>query len=435
MKKSISLPDFMVKANNYFSNDGPVTSKQTTTFSNNMKLPVHRWYRYSAGYSAQWAKELVALWDGRNVLDPFGGSGTTALAAQEIGRTSKAVEIHPTVARIASAKLHWNIDPEEVNNMGSTVLKVATSSHARVNIPASPLVAKCFPDQEALTRLLRIRDTVLALPNGNPVSEIAWLAFVSIIRATSPAGTAQWQYVLPNKKKSRVAEPFTAFDEIIQMFVGDMIQRQSEIGVTPSSAEILRIDARTLEGIPDNWADVVITSPPYANNYDYADALRLEQIVLGDIEGWSDLRPLRDKLVRSATQNLGRWDPSEALDSCLLEPIIDEFTPVYDELTEVRKTRGGNKAYNKMLAGYFYDNAKVFRALRQKTSPGAKVCYVVGDSAPYGVHAPVERWLGELAIAAGFKSWSFFKVRDRNNKWKNRKHNHPLHEGYLWIEG
>ena len=63
------------------------------------------------------------------------------------------------------------------------------------------------------------------------------------------------------------------------------------------------------------------------------------------------------------------------------------------------------------------------------------MCYVVGDSAPYGVHAPVEKWLGELAVAAGFNSWSFTKVRDRNTKWKNRKHNHPLHEGYLWIEG
>ena len=88
-----------------------------------------------------------------------------------------------------------------------------------------------------------------------------------------------------------------------------------------------------------------------------------------------------------------------------------------------------------MLAGYFFDNAKVFQALRRKTSSGVKVCYVVGDSAPYGVHAPVERWLGELAIAAGFSSWEFTKVRDRNTKWKNRKHTHPLHEGYLWIEG
>ena len=40
-----------------------------------------------------------------------------------------------------------------------------------------------------------------------------------------------------------------------------------------------------------------------------------------------------------------------------------------------------------------------------------------------------------LAIAAGFKSFTFEKTRDRNVKWKNRKHRVPLQEGRLWVEG
>lgn len=57
----------------------------TTTFIDNMKLPVHRWYRYSAGYSAGWAASLIRHWGAQHVLDPFAGSGTTNLAAQEQG--------------------------------------------------------------------------------------------------------------------------------------------------------------------------------------------------------------------------------------------------------------------------------------------------------------------------------------------------------------
>ena len=63
------------------------------------------------------------------------------------------------------------------------------------------------------------------------------------------------------------------------------------------------------------------------------------------------------------------------------------------------------------------------------------MCLVVGDSAPYGVHVPVERWLGELALGAGFRSWTFQPVRTRNDRWQTRKHRVPLHEGRLWIEG
>ncbi|WP_227634232.1 hypothetical protein, partial [Klebsiella pneumoniae] len=85
---------------------------------------------------------------------------------------------------------------------------------------------------------------------------------------------------------------------------------------------------------------------PYANNYDYADATRFEQIILGDIEGWSDLKALRKLLVKSATQNLSGWKSEEYLESSELSPIIKELLPVWNELSEVRKTKGGNKPYH-----------------------------------------------------------------------------------------
>ena len=64
------------------------------------------------------------------------------------------------------------------------------------------------------------------------------------------------------------------------------------------------------------------------------------------------------------------------------------------------------------------------------------MCFVVGDSAPYGIYVPVDKWLGELALSAGFNKYNFEKLRDRNTKWKNRKHRVPTaHEGRLWING
>ena len=62
-----------------------------------------------------------------------------------------------------------------------------------------------------------------------------------------------------------------------------------------------------------------------------------------------------------------------------------------------------------MIAAYFKDMAEVWMALRRATAKNAVVCFVIGDSAPYGVHVPVDRWLGELAVAAGFKSFIFEK--------------------------
>ncbi len=405
----------------------------TTTFVDNMRLPVHRWFRYSAGFSAEWAESVIREYGAQHVLDPFGGSGTTVVAAESTGATGVAVDVHPFVTRVAKAKLAWRADPEVLVKRAKEVRLEAEKGRPVTEEPPSPLIAKCFPDRPALLDLLRLRDAVERLRAGDEYDELLWLALVSIIRACSPAGTAQWQYVLPNKTKSRVAEPLSAYEARVDLFAQDMWAMRP---VLPAPAgRIVESDARTLDGVPDDWADLILTSPPYANNFDYADATRLEQSFLGEITGWGDLKPLRKKLMKSATQHMGGWNPAEALESPFLEPIRKELLTTFTELTKIKSTKGGNKAYDLMVAGYFLDSAQIWHALRRASIPGVQVCYVVGDSAPYGVHVPVERWLGELALSAGFKNWRFEKVRDRNTKWKNRKHDHPLHEGRLWIEG
>ena len=88
-----------------------------------------------------------------------------------------------------------------------------------------------------------------------------------------------------------------------------------------------------------------------------------------------------------------------------------------------------------MAAAYFRDLGLVFQALRPLCRPRASLCFVIGDSAPYCVYLDVDTWLGKLTVSAVFKSFSFEKIRDRNIKWKNRKHGIPLKKGRLWIEG
>jgi len=83
----------------------------------------------------------------------------------------------------------------------------------------------------------------------------------------------------------------------------------------------------------------------------------------------------------------------------------------------------------------FISKAQTWKALRRVCASPSEVCFVIGDSAPYGVYVPVIEWFGKLALAAGFASWSFEKLRDRNVKWKNRKHRVPLCEGHLWVRG
>jgi 16S rRNA G966 N2-methylase RsmD len=400
-----------------------------------MKLPIHKWYRYTAGFSGPWVRELIYKENVQNVLDPFGGSGTVMLEGEFAGVNTIGIEAHPYVYRIAKAKLSWQTAPKEFKDSAIRLLqKAKTKIIDKSEYPK--LIEKCYP-LEILKKLEALKEAWFESKDKTELKELNWFVITAILRTTSPVGTAQWQYIQPSKTKGKVIDVFRAFEAKVYEMAQDMSNMQRRYP-NASKSKVFMEDARNMPSVPDNWADLVITSPPYANNYDYADATRLEMTFWGDIEGWGDLQEkVRRFLVTACTQHVTslKEKADEILNSPLLTPIRDEIKDVYNELAETRLTRGGKKNYHLMIIAYFNDLSKVFQELRRVTKRDCKVCFVIGDSAPYGVYVPVEKWLGELALYAGFDSYEFEKLRDRNTKWKNRKHRVPLHEGRLWING
>ncbi|MGI6217903.1 MAG: hypothetical protein ACOYIK_09880, partial [Coriobacteriales bacterium] len=297
------------------------------------------------------------------------------------------------------------------------------------------VVLRCY-SEENLNEIDRLKHAIFQLDDGSNEHKLCWLAFLSILRPASHAGTATWQYLLPNRTKANVIDAFGAFDHQVDMMVEDMLEFSAVC--SRKDATLLQHDAREKCSELKNTVDLVVTSPPYANNYDYADATRLELSVLGEISSYGELQTkIRPHLVRSCTQMVGKQakDTFEFIEDPVLKPIHDELKSKCELMYEEKSKHGGSKNYHTMIALYFLDMANVFISLRETCKSGSRMCWVIGDSAPYGIYVPVDDWVGQLAIAAGFKEYHFEKIRDRNIKWKNRKHRVPLKEGNLWIEG
>lgn len=414
------------------------TQDYSPTFADNLSLPLHRWYRYTAGFSAVWVNQLIKeekKYGRVRIIDPFAGSGTVMLESDFEGVNSIGIEAHPYIYRIAKTKLQWHYSADKFKESALNLLKKAQAK-TKVGTEYAKLLLDCYP-LEVLQKLDSLKEAWMETPQEEVIKDFNWFVITSILRVTSPVGTAQWQYVLPGKTKAKVVDPFKAFELKVYEMYNDMRRVQNRVGDL-GKATILNEDARATLSIPDGWGQLVITSPPYANNYDYADATRLEMTFWGDIANWGDLQSnVRQYLVRACTQHVGGMGQSmeEILNDDLLLPIRSELISVYKKLESERLLHGGKKNYHWMIAAYFFDLAKVFKSLRKATSENCRMCFVIGDSAPYGIYVPVERWLGELAIGAGFTEYSFEKLRDRNIKWKNRKHTVPLKEGRLWING
>ncbi len=421
-------------------NIGRSVDATSSTFSNNMSLPIHRWFRYSAGFSGIWVRETIESRRIKNsnlhVYDPFAGSGTVLIESQLCGVDGLGLEPHPFVHKIAEAKLLWRRDAESLFKLGLALVSKARG--VKGSLSGYPvLIRKCFTDDVLLELdCLKIVWDKMASKKISDDLKVLWLLLTSILRECSHAGTAQWQYVLPNKQKAKVGKPFIVFQKKLEMFCDDIMAAKSYDN--GGKAIVIKGDARNCSGIPSNWANLVITSPPYANNYDYADATRLELCFWKEISGWSDLQEtIRKHLLRSCTQHVSGIsnDIDLLLSDPLLEPIRSEIRSVCQQLALERVNHGGKKQYHVMIAAYFKDLAACWKELRRITTKNAEVCFVIGDSAPYGIYVPVDIWLGKLALSVGFRSFNFEQTRVRNLKWKNRKHRVPLKEGRLWVKG
>lgn len=385
--------------------DRTVTDASSSTFVDNMRLPVHRWIRFSAGFSGAWAQQIIAEAAAKRqvrVLDPFTGSGTTLIAAEDAGVAAIGVEAHPFIYKLARAKLARRSDADAFRQMAKAVKSSAV--RRKPDIDHYPkLIRACYSDH-ALAELECLRCSVEALDDGSDAARLTWLTLVGILRRCSHAGTAQWQYVLPKKSKGSPANPFAAFDAFSRTILADMADAPDE---SAPRATLLQADARDCRFVPDRFATLVVTSPPYPNNYDYADATRLEMCFFKEITGWGDLQwAVRRHLVRACTQHVPERavDLHSVLSQPNLEPIRTEIASICEQLATIRLTKGGKKTYHLMVACYFHDLAQVWHALRRVCDTPSDICFVIGDSAPYGVYVPVHEWLGRLALAAGFKS-------------------------------
>mgnify|MGYP006138149509 CR=1 FL=1 len=412
------------------------------TFGKNMSLPVHRWFRYSAGYSADWVKHVIKDFKENTgleevvVLDPYSGVGTTIIAAEEVGTRAIGIEAHSFIHRVAKCKTNCNVELEDLRRAANEVLSVGLSNPRITSESDTPdLLVKAYPEPETLHQLWGLIDALKQQSYSEEISELIELAIICCVRPCSPVGTANWQYILPNKRKSNPKDVATCFNAVVNQFCSDIETKKSNAQFGELATPILG-DCRDLHDVEDASIDLVITSPPYPNNFDYADATRLELTFLGIVENWGGLHDaVRKNLMISSSQHASKVKPDSQkdLESILLAPIKDELSNAYETLSEVRKDRGGKKHYHTMCVSYMLSIAQMIKELDRVMKPtNCRADIVIGDSAPYAVHLPVDKWISTIASQYGFEI-SETHLRDRNVKWDNRVHKVLLKEVILTL--
>jgi hypothetical protein len=420
----------------------PLTPENFGTFADSKTASIHRWFQYPAGFSykaVEWILAVHSIKLGDIVYDPFVGTGTTSVVCKGRGIESLGVEAHPFVYKIAKLKTEWDYDFRRLRETADDFifqLKWGVNKAHEVDVAQVPeLVRKCF-SLGNLQRLIFIRDQIEAISDVT-IRDLFSVALTCALRNASAAATG-WPYIAP-KKRIQEKDGVACFTEQLYLMIHDLEGTPVEFRNTP--AHIKLADARK-SLLPNEVCDLSFTSPPYLNNYDYADRTRLETYFNGFASTWREItEKIRSRLIISATTQINRtaYDVNDIIIPELkaADPLIArEIQAKVSELSERRKTKGGKKSYDIMVGQYFNDLTLTLIDNYRVLKPGACFVLILGDSAPYAVYIPTEEYLGRIGLGIGFREYSITKLRARGDKWKGnpQRHHVQLKESILTLK-
>lgn len=231
----------------------------------------HPFHAYPARLHPATARALVRslqLAPGATLLDPFCGSGTVLIEAMAQGLHAEGRDLSPVAIALAEVKT-WRADGATRRELVRRAYVVADSAREALRQGrrfAAPPTEGAWYLPHTLEELaaLRVR---LAEERGELGDALRMLLSsvlvkLSLQRADSVSDRVE-KHVPPGAALHRFAYKAKELERCLAALEAAL--------PTAASRAVAEDDATSLESVASESVDGVVTSPPYANTYDYAD--------------------------------------------------------------------------------------------------------------------------------------------------------------------
>lgn len=393
-------------------------------------LPFQGWHHFKEAFAPEIVAQAVRE-SGRPVatcLDPFGGSGTTALACQFLGVAPTTIEVNPYLADLIEAKL-CAYDTDDLALDFSRVVRATTERSAGLgrfaHLPPTFI--------EAPGRLRWIFDRGVARRIASHLDAIDALARPQhrrLFRALLGGMLVSVSNVVINGKGRRYRRGWAA-RHVAPRTVDRLFRERCHAAITEIHEHcrrryrgytLLRGDCvQALASAP--CADLAVFSPPYPNSFDYTDVYNVELWMLGYLDGVDSNRTLRGSTLCSHVQIKREYQPAPRGSRRLART-----------LGHLRREREHlwSPWIPDMVGHYFHDMHRVLAQLEGRLSAHAEVWAVVGDSRYAGINIPVGRVLADFAPELGYEVVSIKPFRSMRSS-AQQGGQHELDESLLVL--
>lgn len=377
---------------------------------------MHSWYQLLEGYSYGFVRAILDKFapSSRRVLDPFCGTGTTALEACRMGKEGLYCEINPVLQFLIKVKAQALVmDDQSRKSISDALRELASNYKGHLSSVSedrrlessynSTFGDSKFFFEESFKKVLRARVVIDELYYTDPILAdfltIATLASLIPASSLKRAGDLRFR----NPKELRKMRPLESSVRSKLIEIANDISRLKQV----NSAKPLLIceDARKLGLIPPLKIDAVVTSPPYVNGTNYFRNTKVELWFLRCLHSPGDLRRFRTKTVTSGINSVQSSARARARVNC-------------PELRDVVEELEGN-AYDRripiLVESYFADLNEIFGGLDAHMCNGGLLAVDIGDSIYAGVHVPVDRILVSVLEEKGYSKEDEILLRKRQS--------------------
>lgn len=411
-------------------------NRKLVSYQANKTMQVHSWLKYKEGFSAQLVEIFLdefGIESGQKILDPFAGSATTLLVAQDRGIDALGIEILPVCHLAWLAKSNYQeYDLKELGRVRQW-LQETTPGQNEYGFQHITITESAFPLEQELRLNWYIEqfDQMNVNDLTRPLLRFLLMSVLEDISYTRKDGQyLRWdsrstkahgrderriiQGKSPYKKfdKGRITDIKEALLQGLDRIILD-VKYLEEVRGDRSVQELIK--DTTLEVLPklaSEQFDAVITSPPYCNRYDYTRTYALELAFLR--VGEEGVKNLRQQLLSCTVENRSKLKQLEAFytsigrqnDWHMVVQAIQGNAALQEVFASLH-ARGNlgelnNKGVITMVEGYFTELAFVIFELARVSKKGAHIA-IVNDNVRYGGEMiPVDLLMTDLAESFGF---------------------------------
>lgn len=405
----------------------------------NREVAFLNWFGLKEGFSYDLVFKLIRrskIASGSTFLDPFSGAGTSIFAASNLGMKTIGIELLPIGQFLHDTRIAaFKVDAEEFKRRIIEVLerlKEKKSSSIKYRFKHIPITEAAFSDstEDYISSYLEYVDTV----SDKFVKQLLRFACFSILEDISYT-SKDGQYLRWDKRSGRkragdfLKAKVLSFPDAINDVLSDMLNTiegrllfwgQSN-GPSENTTLINGTALEKLTELSKNTIDLVITSPPYCNRYDYTRTYALELAFLGTDN--EKLKEYRQKLLSCTVENKSKDEWLRTLYESQVRSKDYEFSKeVFNKNKALQSILGALKAemeygnlnndgIYRMVYNYFYEHSFIIQELARVLKPGGKIFYI-NDNVQYaGIPIPVDLILSDFAEAFGLQVKKIFYLK------------------------